>query len=189
MVGGYISHYLLEKSRICTQSAEERNYHVFYMLCAGAPQHIKDKLCIGKPDEYRYLSGCTQYFATAATDKKVPSSSKSKHHMANGPLKDPILDDYNDFQQLDQALTRLSLSESTKLGIYAMVAGVLHLGNVTFEENPEDVRGGCQVSKSSEHSLSITAKLIGVDSFELRQALVSRVMQSKGGGIKGTVIM
>lgn len=53
VVGGYISHYLLEKSRICTQSNEERNYHVFYMLCAGAPQNLKEKLCLGKPDDYR----------------------------------------------------------------------------------------------------------------------------------------
>lgn len=109
--------------------------------------------------------------------------------MAAGALRDPILDDYNDFQQLDQALSRLGIGESVKLEIYAMVAGVLHLGNISFEENPDDVRGGCQVSKSSEHSLSITSKLLGVDSYELRQALVFRVMQSKGGGIKGTVIM
>lgn len=115
--------------------------------------------------------------------------SKSKTHQAKGPLKDPILDDYDDFQQLDQALSRLGLTESTKFEIYALVAAVLHLGNITFEENPEDVRGGCQVSKTSEQTLAITSKLIGVDSFELRQALVSRVMQSKGGGIKGTVIM
>lgn len=135
------------------------------------------------------MAGCTQYFATAATDRKISSSSKSKSHQTNGPIKDPMLDDYDDFQHLDEALSRLGMSESTKLEIYALVAGVLHLGNITFEENPEDVRGGCQVSKSSEHSLSITAKLLGVDSFELRQALVSRVMQSKGGGIKGTVIM
>lgn len=137
----------------------------------------------------QYLSGCTQYFATASNDKKISANSKSKAHQANGPLKDPILDDYEDFQQLDQALSRIGLSDSTKLELYALVAAVLHLGNVTFEENPEDVRGGCQVSKSSEHALSMTSKLIGVDSFELRQALVSRVMQSKGGGFKGTVIM
>lgn len=23
------------------------------MLCAGAPQHLRDKLCLGKPDDYR----------------------------------------------------------------------------------------------------------------------------------------
>lgn len=58
VVGGHISHYLLEKSRICTQSPEERNYHVFYMLCAGAPQALKDKLHLGKPDDYRVSLMC-----------------------------------------------------------------------------------------------------------------------------------
>ncbi|XP_037909530.1 myosin heavy chain 95F isoform X1 [Hermetia illucens] len=189
VVGGYISHYLLEKSRICTQSAEERNYHVFYMLLAGAPQQLRDKLCLGKPDDYRYLAGCAQYFSNATTDKLIPASQKSKAHQAKGPLRDPILDDYQDFQSLDEALNRLGLNQDSKFGIYALVAAVLHLGNITFEEIPDDVRGGCQVSQSSEKTLAITAKLIGVDAFELRQALVSRVMQSKGGGIKGTVIM
>ncbi|KXJ78953.1 hypothetical protein RP20_CCG002831 [Aedes albopictus] len=189
VVGGYISHYLLEKSRICTQSPEERNYHVFYLLCAGAPQQLRDKLKIGKPDDYRYLSGCTQYFSTANTDRKIPNSQKSRDHMTKGSLKDPILDDYNDFQDLDQALTRLGLSETQKFEIYGLVAAVLHLGNIHFEDNPEDAKGGCRVSQNSEKALAITANLIGLDSFELRQALVSRVMQSKGGGIKGTVIM
>lgn len=63
------------------------------------------------------------------------------------------------------------------------------LGNVSFEENPNDAKGGCQITASSEKSLTTTAKLIGVDPFELRQALISRVMLSKGGGVKGTVIM
>ena len=61
VVGGYISHYLLEKSRICTQSTEERNYHVFYMLCAGAPPGLREKLQISKPDNYRVSSKCKNW--------------------------------------------------------------------------------------------------------------------------------
>lgn len=189
VVGGFISHYLLEKSRICNQAQEERNYHVFYLLCAGAPQKLRDMLSIGKPDDYRYLTGCTQYFATAATDKKIPNSQKSKDHLSKGPLHDPILDDMNDFMELDQALSRIGCNEGWRNEIYSLVAAVLHLGNITFEDNPEDTRGGCRVMQETEKSLEIAAKLIGCDSFELRQAMTSRVMQSKGGGVKGTVIM
>ncbi|XP_055381599.1 myosin heavy chain 95F isoform X4 [Condylostylus longicornis] len=189
LVGGYISHYLLEKSRICSQTSEERNYHVFYMLLAGAPQQLRDKLGLGKPDDYRYLCGCTQYFLNNQTEKQVPQAQKSREHSQKGCLKDPILDDYQDFQTLDKALAYMGLSENDKFGIYALVAAVLHLGNISFEDLPDDVRGGCQVSEKSEKSLVMTAKLLGVDDYELRQALVSRVMQSKGGGFKGTVIM
>lgn len=189
VVGGYISHYLLEKSRICTQTDEERNYHVFYLLCAGAPQALRDRLKLTKPDDFRYLSGCTQFFSNATTDKKIPNAHKSAAHLKKGSLKDPILDDCEDFHRLDQALCRLGLSDQQRTHIYGLVAAVLHLGNITFEDNPDDARGGCQVAQKSEDSLTITAQLIGVDPCELRQALVTRVMQSKGGGVKGTVIM
>lgn len=73
--------------------------------------------------------------------------------------------------------------------IYTMVAAVLHLGNITFEENPEDTKGGCRITVDSEKAVGISAKLLGVDPEELRQALVSKVMQTSRGGIKGTVIM
>lgn len=61
--------------------------------------------------------------------------------------------------------------------------------SVEFEENPEDTRGGCRVARSGENSLVMASRLLEIDPEELRQALVSRVMQSARGGFKGTVIM
>nr|CAD7423965.1 unnamed protein product [Timema monikensis] len=190
VVGGYISHYLLEKSRICMQGPEERDYHVFYLLCAGAPESLRRQLDITKPDDFHYLKhGCTQYFTSSTTEKQLNNSQKSKAHQAKGSLRDPILDDVKDFNSVDQALARLGLTDAERLNIYTTVAAVLHLGNIVFEERPEDTKGGCMVSSSSEKSLVTACKLMGVDPGELKQALVSKVMQTARGGLKGTVIM
>ncbi|XP_078051109.1 myosin heavy chain 95F jaguar isoform X4 [Augochlora pura] len=190
VVGGYISHYLLEKSRVCLQSPDERNYHVFYMMCAGAPPELRAKLGITKPDDFRYLkNGCTQYFCNEESEKKLNDLQKSRDQGNKGSLHDPILDDVEGFNAIDQALTRLGLTEVERMEIYTMVAAVLHLGNVMFEDNPEDTKGGSRICASSEKAVLMTAKLLGVDPEELRQALVSKVMQTSRGGIKGTVIM
>ncbi|XP_043491578.1 myosin heavy chain 95F [Polistes fuscatus] len=190
VVGGYISHYLLEKSRVCLQSPDERNYHVFYMMCAGAPPELRSKLGITKPDDFHYLkNGCTQYFCSQESEKKLNDAQKSPEQMKKGSLSDPYLDDVEGFNAMDQALTRLGLTDSERMEIYTMVAGVLHLGNITFEDNPEDTKGGSRISPTSEKAILMTAKLLGVDPEELRQALVSKVMQTSRGGIKGTVIM
>ncbi|XP_050304042.1 myosin heavy chain 95F isoform X2 [Anthonomus grandis grandis] len=190
VAGGFISHYLLEKSRICSPLGEERSYHIFYMLMAGAPEPLRQKLGLTKPDDYSYLKhGCTRYFATTATEKTLTDSHKSADQRKRGSLRDILIDDINDFKELDLALARLGMSEAERLHIYTTVAAVLHLGNIEFEDNPDDTRGGCHVAKSGEKALLIASKLLEIDPEELRQALVSRVMQSARGGFKGTVIM
>lgn len=69
------------------------------------------------------------------------------------------------------------------------MAAVLHLGNVQFEESVEGSKGGSAVAPGSEASLRNAAGLLGVDPEELRQALVTKVMMTNRGGLKGTVIL
>lgn len=110
VVGGYISHYLLEKSRVCLQSPDERNYHVFYMMCAGAPSELRVKLGITRPDDFHYLrNGCTQYFCNATSEKRLNEAQKSCQQVQKGSLHDPILDDVDGFNAIDQVRSRKSL--------------------------------------------------------------------------------
>uniref|UniRef100_A0A673CMX7 Unconventional myosin-VI n=1 Tax=Sphaeramia orbicularis TaxID=375764 RepID=A0A673CMX7_9TELE len=162
VVGGFVSHYLLEKSRICMQSNDERNYHIFYRLCAGASEDIKKKLHLDSPDSFRYLNrGCTRYFASKDSDKQITQNRKSPECSW--------------------------FCNSVKLDLFRVVAGVLHLGNIDFEETGSS-SGGCVLKNQSGQTLEYCADLLGLDQDDLRVSLTTRVMLTTAGGAKGTVI-
>ncbi|NXY00743.1 MYO6 protein, partial [Pteruthius melanotis] len=188
VVGGFVSHYLLEKSRICVQGKEERNYHIFYRLCAGAPEDIREKLYLSSPDNFRYLNrGCTRFFANKETDKQILQNRKSPEYVKEGSLKDPLLDDHGDFNRMCTAMKKIGLDDEEKLDLFRVVAGVLHLGNIDFEE-AGSTSGGCTPRAGSQEALERCAALLGLDQDDLRGSLTSRVMLTTAGGAKGTVI-
>ncbi|XP_034078228.1 myosin VIb isoform X3 [Gymnodraco acuticeps] len=191
VVGGFVSHYLLEKSRICMQSNDERNYHIFYRLCAGASEDIKKKLHLDSPDSFRYLNrGCTRYFASKDADKQIMQNRKSPEdnkHLKVGALKDPLLDDQGDFNRMCGAMKKIGLDDTEKLDLFRVVAGVLHLGNIDFEETGSS-SGGCVLKNQSGQTLEYCADLLGLDQDDLRVSLTTRVMLTTAGGAKGTVI-
>ncbi|XP_062952222.1 unconventional myosin-VI isoform X5 [Cynocephalus volans] len=188
VVGGFVSHYLLEKSRICVQGKEERNYHIFYRLCAGASEDIREKLHLSSPDNFRYLNrGCTRYFANKDTDKQILQNRKSPECLKAGSLKDPLLDDHGDFIRMCTAMKKIGLDDEEKLDLFRVVAGVLHLGNIDFEE-AGSTSGGCNLKNKSTQSLEYCAELLGLDQDDLRVSLTTRVMLTTAGGTKGTVI-
>lgn len=191
VVGGFVSHYLLEKSRICVQGQDERNYHIFYRLCAGAPEEIRQKLFLNSPDSFRYLNrGCTRYFASKETDKQILQNRKSPEedeYLKHGSLKDPLLDDHGDFNRMVVAMKKIGLDDTEKLDLFRVVAGVLHLGNIDFEE-AGSTSGGCTLKNQSSKTLECCSKLLGLDEDDLRVSLTTRVMLTTAGGAKGTVI-
>ncbi|KAK6013637.1 myosin head [Ostertagia ostertagi] len=116
----------------------------------------------------------------------------------SGLLIDAIVDDAADFSHLVDALGRAGLTSDEIGDIWCTVAGVLHLGNVEFDENrmtsrggsgsaPVHIRisGGCKVAAETEEALVIASELLGLEVAEMKMGLVSRIMQATKGGVKG----
>ncbi|CAB1342763.1 unnamed protein product, partial [Coregonus sp. 'balchen'] len=173
-------HFNEKKSRICQQSHEERNYHIFYRLCAGASEDIRTKFHLESPDAFRYLNrGCTRFFANKDTDKQILQNRKSP--------EDPLLDDQGDFNRMCGAMKKIGLDDTEKLDLFRVVAGVLHLGNIDFEE-AGSTSGGCTIKNQSSQTVEYCAVLLGLEEQDLSVSLTSRVMLTTAGGAKGTVI-
>ena len=86
VAGAGIRSYLLEKSRlVCVprhvclalthsftlslfsfQSKGERNYHIFYQLCCGAREDLKQQLHLKSPQEFRFLNQSDCFVAANA---------------------------------------------------------------------------------------------------------------------------
>ena len=88
-----------------------------------------------------------------------------------------VFDFFFFLQTVCNDLRNLGMTDGELNDVFVTIASVLHLGNVSFEDDPDDNRGGCRVSDSSENSLAKTAQLMGLDPDELRRALTARVMQ------------
>ncbi|CAF2825003.1 unnamed protein product [Rotaria sp. Silwood2] len=99
--------------------------------------------------------------------------------ISKGPLRDPQLDDANDFNECDQSMDHMGLSTQDKINIYSTVAAVLHLGNINFEDDPESTKGGCKITSSTEQSLTITSEMLGLNVRDLRNALITRILMTR----------
>uniref|UniRef100_A0A8C0TU61 Unconventional myosin-Va n=1 Tax=Canis lupus familiaris TaxID=9615 RepID=A0A8C0TU61_CANLF len=145
IIGANMRTYLLEKSRVVFQAEEERNYHIFYQLCASAKLPEFKMLRLGNADNFHYTK------------------------QGGSPVIEGV-DDTKEMAHTRQACTLLGISESYQMGIFRILAGILHLGNVAFTSRDSD---SCTIPPKHE-PLSIFSDLMGVDYEEMCHWLCHR---------------
>ncbi|KAI0086656.1 myosin 5 [Irpex rosettiformis] len=129
IVGARIRTYLLERSRVVFQPLTERNYHIFYQLCAGAPHKERKDLGL---------------------DTDV---SKFHYLKQGGPQSTPIngVDDAEEFRTTQTALSTIGIGIEKQWAVFKLLASLLHLGNIKViqmrnDSNIEDTDPALQTS-------------------------------------------
>ncbi|XP_030918940.1 myosin-IIIb-like [Geospiza fortis] len=155
--GAKLNEYLLEKSRVVRQDTGERNFHIFYYMFAGLSAEQKEMYGLLDPSLYRYISG---RFGT----QEVAEHWKLK------------------YQEVCNALDMVGFQEQEQVDMQAILAGVLSLGNVTFE--PEESNGSVKVSEASQGWLKAAAGQFGVQEDELLKCLICTTSVTRGEQIQ-----
>ncbi|XP_013418061.1 LOW QUALITY PROTEIN: unconventional myosin-IXa-like [Lingula anatina] len=146
--GAVVEQYLLEKSRIVSQAHNERNYHVFYYLLAGATEHEKESLCLSDPDDFHYLR-------------------QSQCHTLEG------VDEAHEFARLKQSMEIVGFSTETQRRVFSVLSAVLHLGNIEFKKKSEIHHDEAVYIKNIE-SVQVISGLLKVKEETLVEALTMK---------------
>ncbi|XP_037696715.1 unconventional myosin-VIIa isoform X2 [Choloepus didactylus] len=151
--GAKIEQYLLEKSRVCRQAPDERNYHVFYCMLEGMSKEQKKKLGLGQATDYNYL----------AMGNCITCEGR---------------EDSQEYANIRSAMKVLMFTDTENWEISKLLAAILHLGNLQYEARTFENLDTCEVLFSP--SLATAASLLEVNPPDLTNCLTSRTLITRG---------
>ncbi len=149
--GAIIKTFLLEKIRVVRQMAMERNYHIFYIMNAGASQEQRGRWELKGVQDYHYTnqSGCY--------DRRDGVTDSALH------------------TELMQAFRDMGISHEEYTKCFDIVALVLALGNVQFvDTGAQDDSPQAKCSNATLQALATAGRLMSVEPEEIVSALTCR---------------
>ncbi|KAM9814851.1 unconventional myosin-Vc isoform X1 [Syngnathus typhle] len=145
IIGANMRTYLLEKSRVVFQAESERNYHIFYQMCACAHLPHFKALKLLSADEFNYTG-------------------------IGGDIIIEGVDDRKGMEETQQTFSLLGLKEDFQSDVFKVLAAILHLGNVEIKSSGDD---RSTISHSDSH-LHIFCELLSVRADDLVRWLCNR---------------
>ncbi|XP_006866592.1 PREDICTED: unconventional myosin-IXa [Chrysochloris asiatica] len=164
VLGAYVEKYLLEKSRLVYQEHNERNYHVFYYLLAGASEEERLVFHLKQPEEYHFLNQITKKPLRQSWDDYCYDSEPDCFAVEGEDLR-------HDFERLQLAMEMVGFLPKTRRQIFSLLSAILHLGNICYKKKTyrDDSIDIC-----NPEVLPIVSELLEVKEEKLFEALVTR---------------
>ena len=155
IIGGGIINYLLEKSRVVTQTQGERNYHIFYQLLSNVEANPKlaESMSLQDPKLFTYTSQSGVIHIEGVSDEK-------------------------DFEEFVNSMNILNFSPDEQNTILRIVAGVLHFGNTQFRAVTKST-GDDGAEFVNPEVVGIACELWGVSSEAVIKVLTHRSMGTR----------
>ncbi|GAP87660.1 putative myosin myo2 protein [Rosellinia necatrix] len=150
IIGARIRTYLLERSRLVFQPLKERNYHIFYQFLAGATDRERQELGLLPAEQFDYLN------------------------QGNAPVIDGV-DDKAEFMATKSSLKTIGVGDTQQTGIFNLLAGLLHLGNVKIGASRND-----SVLAPTEPSLERACAILGIDATDFAKWIVKKQLVTRG---------
>ncbi|XP_054610283.1 unconventional myosin-XIX isoform X2 [Dunckerocampus dactyliophorus] len=147
LVGASVQTYLLEKTRVACQPAHERNFHIFYQMMKEATKVQRKEWHVPHGHSFVWL----------------PNAEKSIEE--------------DSFQETVEAMDHMGISPERQRQIFRVLAGILHLGNVTFSVSADESQP-CAVKEKPKDSLQRAAHLLQVAAGELETCLSVRTLKA-----------
>uniref|UniRef100_A0A673BZT1 Myosin VAb n=1 Tax=Sphaeramia orbicularis TaxID=375764 RepID=A0A673BZT1_9TELE len=149
IIGANMRTYLLEKSRVVFQAHGERNYHIFYQLCASSHLSEFKAFRLGCADDFHYTN------------------------QGQSPVIDGV-DDAKEMNNTRKAFSLLGINEGDQMAIYQILAALLHLSNVEVKEQSADKSS---IMPDNAHLL-VFCELMGVPCEEMAHWLCHRKLKT-----------